>query len=84
MAEHKKSPLSNFIPVNHAASQDWLASIWMMPFHMSAAFWQNWMHMSDDFCRTVFRPAKFHGHEDHNQLEVPDPLADDDEHDLFA
>ncbi|OCC25018.1 hypothetical protein MB02_06170 [Croceicoccus estronivorus] len=83
MAE-KKSPLSNFIPVNPAVSQDWLATMWMMPFQMSMACWESWMAMSDNYCRTVFRPASFHGHEHHKQLEVPDPIMEDGEHDLFA
>ena len=83
MAE-SKTRLSAFVPINPAVTQDWLASLWIMPFQMSLAIWKSWMAMSDDWCRTVFRPARFHGHEDHKQLEVPDPIREDGEHDLFA
>lgn len=80
----QKSPLGNFLPVNQAISQDWLATMWMMPFQVTIGFWESWMTLSGDFCRTVFRPASFHGHEEHSQLEVPDPIKEDGEHDLFA
>lgn len=80
----EKSTLSTFVPVNPAVSKDWLASAWMLPYRTTMAFWESWMALSDDWCRTVFRPASFHKHEDHAQLEVPDPIFEDGEHDLFA
>ena len=80
----QKTPLGSFLPVNPAISQDWLATMWMMPYQMTVAFWESWMTLSEDFCRTVFRPAFFHPHDEHNQLEVPDPIKEDGEHDLFA
>ncbi len=80
----KKSTLGGLLPVNPAISQDWFATAWMLPFQMTVAFWESWMTLSEDFCRTVFRPASFHRHEEHNQLEVPDPIKEHGEHDLFA
>ena len=73
------------LPLDDAAkTQDWLASSWMIPFNMMTPGWDSWCKFNESWCKTVFSPAGFHGHEDHSQLEVPHPIRDDGEHDLFA
>ncbi|MEZ5748367.1 MAG: hypothetical protein R3D83_00250 [Caenibius sp.] len=73
------------MPFDDAAkAQDWLASSWMIPFNLMTAGWDSWRALNESWCKTVFCPAEFHAHEDHSQLEVPDPIRENGEHDLFA
>ena len=66
----------------HMAS-DAMTALWTMPF--------NFMRMMHDMqidtmhaWGRAFLQAPHHRHEPASQLEVPDPLEDDFEHDLFA
>jgi len=74
----------DFSAANPVAPQNWLASAWISPFNLSAAVWDSWLMLADNWCQMVFRPSHFHPHEHHSQLEVPDPILEDGEHDLFA
>lgn len=65
-------------------SWDWMISAWVIPFNLMTAGWDSWCKLNEGWCKTVFRPAEFHDHETHSQLEVPDPIRDNGEHDLFA
>lgn len=64
--------------------ENWPAALMMAPFTMTMASCKYWAEMSEDWWKMVFSPTRFHDHESHHQLEVPDPIEDEGEHDLFA
>lgn len=61
-----------------------IASAVMAPLSFGLASWEYWAQFSEVWWKNVFTPAYHHGHEDHCQLEVPDPIEVEGEHDLFA
>ncbi len=61
-----------------------IAALWMMPFTMGMTLLESWASVSDAWLQMLFSPEKHHGHDHHADLEVPDPIEDDGEHDLFA
>lgn len=64
---------------------NWLFSSAMMaPFTSGVAAWDYWAELSESWWQMVFAPAFQHDHDTHCQLEVPDPIEIEGEHDLFA
>ena len=89
MAQRKKpAALGGFIPTvwptAGSQSENWPVALLATPFTMTMASLQYWSELSESWWQMVFCPAKFHGHEHAHQLEVPDPIEDEGEHDLFA
>jgi len=62
----------------------WIAALWLAPFTASMTMLECWGNLTDSWCKTVFSPAYHHAHDHHVDLEVPDPIEEDGEHDLFA
>ena len=56
----------------------------MGPHAWLFTMWQNWAKFNEQWFRTVFSPASHHAHDSHTDLEVPDPIEENGEHDLFA
>lgn len=54
------------------------------PFEFAEAVCSYWTQFSENWWRMVFAPAYHHAHEGHAQLEVPDLIEEEGEHDLFA
>ncbi|WP_324740168.1 hypothetical protein U8326_10325 [Tsuneonella sp. CC-YZS046] len=67
-----------------ASSNDWLASAALAPVSFNLAVWDYWAEFSELWWKNVFTSRYHHGHPDHCQLEVPDPIEEEGEHDLFA
>lgn len=67
-----------------AGPDNWFASALMAPMSFGLASCDYWAQFSEVWWKNVFTPAYHHAHEDHCQLEVPDPIEEDGEHDLFA
>jgi hypothetical protein len=61
-----------------------VSSTFVSPFEFSEAVCSYWSNLSENWWRMVFAPAYHHLHEGHAQLEVPDPIEEEGEHDLFA
>lgn len=64
--------------------RDWMTALWMAPFTIGMALWQGTTALTEAWAKTVFEPAHRHPHDSHSDLEVPDPIEEDGEHDLFA
>lgn len=62
----------------------WMAAMWMAPFTVGLTMLECMSNLSQSWLQTVFAPERMHGHEKHTDLEVPDPIEDTGEHDLFA
>ncbi len=67
-----------------ASLDDWLAPAMMAPVSFNLAVWNYWVEFSELWWKNVFTPRYHHEHPDHCQLEVPDPIEEEGEHDLFA
>jgi hypothetical protein len=65
-------------------SDDWLAASMMAPYSFNLAVWGYWAQFSEMWWKNVFTPNYCHEHEHNCQLEVPDPIEEEGEHDLFA
>lgn len=65
-------------------SKDWMAALWMAPFSLSMTMLECLSSASQSWLQMVFAPEHHHGHDQHADLEVPDPIEDTGEHDLFA
>ncbi len=71
-------------PCSPAGSDEGLASAMMAPVSFNLAIWDYWTGFSELWWKNVFASRYHHEHPDHCQLEVPDPIEEEGEHDLFA
>lgn len=63
---------------------DWLAAMWMAPFTIGMTMLETMSSASQAWLQMLFAPESHHAHGQHTDLEVPDPIEDTGEHDLFA
>jgi hypothetical protein len=75
--------LADFRPSSFEA-EAWGTSALMAPVSFNFAVWEYWAQFSEQWWKNVFAPAHHCEHEHNCQLEVPDPIQAEDEHDLFA
>lgn len=64
--------------------KDWMAALWMAPFTFGVTMLESISSVSQVWLQMLFAPERQHGHGQHSDLEVPDPIEDTGEHDLFA
>lgn len=64
--------------------RDWLAALWMAPFTASMTMLECLSTVTEAWVQMLFAPERHHPHAAHADLEVPDPIEDTGEHDLFA
>ena len=60
------------------------AALLLMPITFGMTMLESLSSVSDAWLQMLFSPAHQHGHDHHQDLEVPDPIEDAGEHDLFA
>jgi hypothetical protein len=64
--------------------KDWMAALWMAPFTIGVTMLEAMSSASQAWLQMLFAPESHHAHDRHTDLEVPDPIEDTGEHDLFA
>ena len=65
-------------------SKDWMAAMWMAPFTFGVTMLESMSSVSHAWLQMLFSPERQHAHDRHADLEVPDPIEETGEHDLFA
>lgn len=64
--------------------QDTMAALWMAPFTLGMTMLECMSSASQAWLQMLFMPEHHHGHDQHTDLEVPDPIEETGEQDLFA
>jgi hypothetical protein len=75
---------ASFAPDGSGESGALLASFWTMPFNYMRMMHDLQVEAMHAWARALWSHGPHHAHEAPNQLEIPDPIAEALEQDLFA